>query len=299
MKVSAIVVTYNGEDYIDDCLKSLLKSKIQLDIYVIDNNSKDSTKDIVKRHKPYLKKIIFSDNNLGFGKANNIALELCLDYDFCFLINQDAYIEDVTVENLINIWKQNQNFGIISPIHLNSSNELDFMFKTYLRQGEEGNSDIVDVEFVNAALWLISGACLRKVGLFDSIYPHYGEDGNYCDRVRYHGFKIGIVTNAKAWHIRNQNFDIKKLFRIFNLLNMSILINPSYSFFESIFKGFVHCLKISKGQISNKLNLETILLSLKLFYQYFGHLTKVLKYQKIKNVSKKNFFDAFLPNKNV
>jgi GT2 family glycosyltransferase len=63
------IVTYNGEDYIEDCLKSIItKSNVQ--IHVLDNNSRDGTVDIIKENYPsvYLTQ---STENLGFGKANN------------------------------------------------------------------------------------------------------------------------------------------------------------------------------------------------------------------------------------
>ena len=53
-----------------------------------------------------------------------------------------------------------------------------------------------------AAHWLITRPCLEKVGLFAPIFPLYGEDVNYCDRARYHGFKIGVALSARAVHDR-------------------------------------------------------------------------------------------------
>ena len=53
-----------------------------------------------------------------------------------------------------------------------------------------------------AAHWLVPRGALEKVGLFDPMFPLYGNDDNWCDRARYHGFKVGIVPSARAVHDR-------------------------------------------------------------------------------------------------
>ena len=65
-------------------------------------------------------------------------------------------------------------------------------------------------EFVMAAHWLISKECLKKVGGFSPTFPHYGEDNNYIQRILYHGFKIGIVTNTRCVHDREARKHSKK-----------------------------------------------------------------------------------------
>jgi GT2 family glycosyltransferase len=62
--------------------------------------------------------------------------------------------------------------------------------------------DVYDVPFVNAAGWLLSKTCLMTVGGFDPIFFHYGEDDNYCQRVSYHGFKIGVLPSTYMVHDR-------------------------------------------------------------------------------------------------
>ena len=53
-----------------------------------------------------------------------------------------------------------------------------------------------------AAHWLIPRKALETVGMFDPLFPIYGNDDNWCDRARYHGFKVGIVPEARAVHDR-------------------------------------------------------------------------------------------------
>jgi GT2 family glycosyltransferase len=156
------------------------------------------------------------NTNLGFGKANNKVISYALKQgaEHVFLLNQDAYLVDNCLEKLIAFQKKNYNYGILSPIHTNSSlSRLDRNFSYYLNYDKNhdfysdyilGNTlqDVYDIPFVNAAGWLLSKECLMKVGGFDPIFFHYGEDDNYCQRLLYHGFKIGVIPNALMIHDR-------------------------------------------------------------------------------------------------
>ncbi|MBR9912442.1 MAG: glycosyltransferase family 2 protein [Gammaproteobacteria bacterium] len=216
-KVLAIVVTYNGKDWVDYCLGSLVDSTPAVDIICIDNDSIDGTQAIVAERYPNVQ-LVSLENNLGFGKGNNIGLEKCLseNYDYAFLLNQDARVEPDTITKLISVHQKNPEYGVLSPIHRSYENDfLDSTFTSYLRADFTPSylSDVIlggklaevySTRFVNAALWLISKDCLLKVGLFDKVFTHYGEDDDYLDRVHSAGLKVGIVPDAFANHARDR-----------------------------------------------------------------------------------------------
>jgi GT2 family glycosyltransferase len=214
--VKSVVVTYNGIKWIKKCLDSLCKSSIPVDIIVIDNGSSDGTQELIKRNYKSVK-FIQSQKNLGFGAANNIGLKMAYESsaDYVFLLNQDAWlIEPDTIEKLIQAHEKDTTFGIISPIHLNGlATRLDYGFSIYitpkrcpaLYSDQWMNSlkdSIYDVEFVNAAAWLISRSCLEKVGGFSPTFFHYGEDINYIQRVKFYNFKVGIYPFVSISHDR-------------------------------------------------------------------------------------------------
>ena len=58
--------------------------------------------------------------------------------------------------------------------------------------------------FINAAAWLIHKKVFETVGGFDPIFHHYGEDNNYCQRVNFHNYKIGVVPEAHIFHDSNK-----------------------------------------------------------------------------------------------
>jgi GT2 family glycosyltransferase len=195
--------------WIDRCLSSVYNSSISADVFVIDNGSTDGTIDYIKSNYP---KVILheSSENLGFGAANNIGLYFALrnKYEYVYLLNQDAWVEPQTFNILVNASKTHEEYGILSPIQINASGELDKNF-AYCCPVEilsdifkSGIKPLYEVKEVMAAHWLISRKCLLSVGAFSPAFPHYGEDNNFIDRAKYHGFKTGIVTTTKAVHDR-------------------------------------------------------------------------------------------------
>lgn len=211
MKIFAIVVTYNGKKWYDRCLGSLRDSETPVETIVIDNASSDGTVEYIKVHLPNVH-LIESKENLGFAKANNIGIRYALDHDadYVFLLNQDAWIEKDTLTELLHTFEENENVGIASPMHLNGSyTGLDYRFVRYL--GEEFASDAFlqktkhyySRSFINAAAWLMGRSCIETVGGFDtSLFFHYGEDINYCQRVLYHGFNVFVDTRCTICHDR-------------------------------------------------------------------------------------------------
>lgn len=214
MKYTDIVIaTYNAKPWLDKCLSSIDFN--QYKVVVVDNNSTDGTIEKIKAYFPQVN-LFIQDKNLGFGQANNIGISYALKQgaEHVFLLNQDAYLVDDVLEKLIKFQSRNNEYGILSPIHVNADKtKLDRNFSTYLRYDKNphffsdhviGKSlkNVYEVPFVNAAGWLISKKCLMTVGGFDPLFFHYGEDDNYCQRLKYHGFKIGILPNLFLIHDR-------------------------------------------------------------------------------------------------
>ncbi len=240
MKTLCIIVTYNAMKWVDRCLQSIRQSSTSLDTFIVDNGSTDGTQDYIQEN---YKDVVFhqSSENLGFGRANNIGMNYALehDYDYVYLLNQDAWILDDTIEKLIEVNKKYPKYGILSPFHMQANMErLDISFShgvctwnsnpdllddMYLQKRKE----VYPVPDVMAAHWLISKECLKTVGCFSPTFPHYGEDYNYCDRALYHGFSIGIVPAAQAVHDREyRETTIEKILYLYGYISaLTILSN--------------------------------------------------------------------------
>lgn len=199
MKILVIVVTYNGMPWLERCLGSVLASETPADLYVWDNDSTDGSADFVEGHFPQAK-LVRSADNLGFAEGNNMGLRYALErgYHYVYLLNQDAWIEPSTLGTLVAAQQAHPEFGVLSPLQMTDGFvDYDRAFAKILRFAQNDT-----VRHVMAAHWLVSRECLEKVGLFAPLFPIWGNDDNYCDRVRYHGLQVGIVPEARAVHDR-------------------------------------------------------------------------------------------------
>ena len=253
--IYAIVVTYNALRWVDKCLGSLQTSSVPVHTIVIDNASGDNTVAYIRDKFPDVH-LIESKINLGFAKANNIGIKHALDQgaDYIFLLNQDAWVEEDTLSVLPGNFEEQPALGIVSPLHLNGDKSgLDWMFIDYMPT--EFTSDLYfnrfksfyHLPFVNAAAWLISTSCINRVGGFDtSLFTHYGEDTNYCQRVLYHGFEIGINTKCTICHDR----EFRK--------------NGESEYRNQIFADEQRWRKIELGNINLELDIDTLIAKNKL-----------------------------------
>ena len=108
MSIYTIIVTFNGSEWIGKCIESLLQNSIKTKIIIIDNGSSDGTQDIIKSYSSVL--FIQSETNLGFGKANNIGINIATENgaEYIFLLNQDTYVEANTIGKLIDVMESDK-----------------------------------------------------------------------------------------------------------------------------------------------------------------------------------------------
>lgn len=241
-KVCIIIVSYNFEPWIDKCLSSVFDSTITSTVMVVDNNSLDNTTERIKIDYPQVI-LIENNKNLGFGKANNLGFSRALknDFDYIFLLNQDAWIEKDMLEKLIIASEINPNFGVISPVHLSPDDTsfdhgfADYSGKKSIDELPQPSSHLVELPFVNAAFWLLPIETVKKIGGFSPLFYHYGEDRNYIQRTVFHNYKIGYLPNAFATHDRqNREVSTKAFLHAEYIYFLSELANINYSFPKAI-----------------------------------------------------------------
>lgn len=211
-KVAMIIVTWNGMKWIEKCLKSIEASEYSASVFLVDNDSSDGTPDFIEKKFPKVR-LTRSKENLGFGLANNMAIHQAYSegFDYFFLLNQDAYLHQDTITQLLHV-AENEEAAIISPVHLNGDGtQVDPFFRTfvlgqceeYLDQSMVGGGKVVfESAFIPAAAWFLPRKSIEEIGGFDSLFYHYGEDDNYCQRCIYHQRKIIFTTEAHVNHDR-------------------------------------------------------------------------------------------------
>jgi GT2 family glycosyltransferase len=208
-KVCVVIVTYNGKQWIEDCLASILSSKHKLDLVVVDNGSNDGTTECIKKaisdcHLVRLR------SNLGFGQANNIGIGIAIDIvgaDYVFLLNQDARLLPETIGKLVAIAEKEKGLAIISPVHLNwEGSAMDPWTASYFapyaldiiddfRRGQV--ADFYKVHYMPAAAWLVRTEVFNQIGGFDPLFRHRGEDEDFSRRLSWWG--SGFVLAMKAY----------------------------------------------------------------------------------------------------
>ncbi len=241
MRVLVIVVTFNGMRWIDRCLGSLQESSIVPDVFILDNNSQDGTADYVQDHYPHMH-LVRCEYNSGFAGGNNMGFQYALEegYDYVYLMNQDAWVLPDTLKMLIEIQQRHPEFAVLSPMQKQADGErFNRAFGRDVVPAAipvKGELALCEVQYVMAAHWLVSRKCLERIGQFASIFPIFGNDDNYCQRIRYHGLKMGIVTSVDAIHdhvyrsdrpieqVVYQNYYMASLVRLCNI-NRPIIIS--------------------------------------------------------------------------
>ena len=210
MKVLFIIVSYNGMAWLERCLGSVVASSVpgtQVDLFVVDNDSTDGSADFVEAHFPQAR-LTRCAENLGFTAANNLGFAYAMrkGYDYVYLLNQDAWLEEGALAALLDAAAAHPAYAVLSPLQLQADGlTLDPKFKKLIsreRKSVEGAREIIPLPFVMAAHWLVPVKALQEIGTFAELFPLYGQDDNWCDRARFHGWKIGVVPSARAIHDR-------------------------------------------------------------------------------------------------
>lgn len=213
-KIFVIVVTYKGQQWYDKCFISLKESTLPVEVVVVDNTQGDADRKYIHEHFPEIH-IIKPKENLGFGRANNIGIRYALAQgcDYVFLLNQDAWVRPDTFSELIRIHQLHTEYGLLSPMHLTADeSHIENGVLQYVDDHRITNpklledlyfnrlSDVYATTYINAAAWLLPRKTIEKIGGFDPIYYHYGEDDDYLNRLRFHKIKIGICPKLQIVH---------------------------------------------------------------------------------------------------
>lgn len=291
--VYVVIVTYNGDKWIKKCLDSVMCSTINVNVVIIDNASSDNTASIIDNFYKDIK-IIYLSHNIGFGQANNVGLKYALsnNADYVLLLNQDAMISPNMVSCLIKASNEYPKFGILSPMHYNyEGTRLDPGFIRYCPSDLLNDAfcnnlkEIYDTKMVNAAVWFLKDEVLHSVGGFDPLFFHGGEDDDYVQRTIYHGYKVGIVPNTKAYHSHesfgyDHNFTFSEICNIkYNYLVLTFK-KPGNKFIF-VFGNYIINLVLSLIVSIILFRYNNIKMKLCVAYRIFPRIFSIVKHKKM------------------
>jgi GT2 family glycosyltransferase len=217
--ISIITVNYNGLALTVELLNSIKKlSYKNLEVFVVDNASKESPQEYLAEHFPEVK-CIRSDANLGFAGGNNLAARQAKG-DFIFYINNDAEITEGCLEKLISLFEKRPKLGIVSPLicyfkeSKGASNDLiQYAGMTQMNALTARNStigektrdtgqyaDATPTAYAHGAAMMMSRKATEKVGLMFEDFFLYYEELDWCERIRKAGFEIFVEPRARIYH---------------------------------------------------------------------------------------------------
>ncbi|RYZ30108.1 MAG: glycosyltransferase family 2 protein [Chitinophagaceae bacterium] len=226
LDLSIVIVTYNSEKHILKCVDSILRevNDISFEIVVVDNNSTDSTKEILIK-KPKVK-LIANKQNVGFARANNQGIEEARG-EFVMILNPDIVLtKESKLKNLMTFVEENPSTGIVSARLFyedgnvqESARQFPSVFTFFIRGFklekyfnkagfyQKNNvykylacSDPVRVDWVIGAFMFTKKKILEQVGSFDDNFFMYYEDADLCDRIQKKGYEIIYYPEVSAVH---------------------------------------------------------------------------------------------------
>lgn len=199
MKLSIIIVSWNGKRWLKDCLESIWTQTFKdFEVIFVDNDSRDGSADFVERNYPDTV-IIRNKENLGFGPANNIGAKKAKG-DVLFLLNNDTVIDDTRfLEKALEL-KKERGLQIAGPKILNFQREdiyqgrkLSIDCTGYLGWGKT-------TFYVEGCAMFIDRELFLKLKGFDKTNFAYSEDIDLCWRAHLLGKKVDILPEISIVH---------------------------------------------------------------------------------------------------
>lgn len=205
--VSAIIVNYNTCEHTNACIESLmLQKEVLLQIIVVDNNSQDGSVDLLTNRFGNKIELIVNDDNLGFGKANNIGAKFAHGtYIAC--VNPDIKLESPdTLSQLVRVLDSDNQLGLVAPKVAEPRKRRVIKPKMVYPQQHllKHTQFLKDLPGKYAwflgAFMLLPANVYREIAGFDEDFFLYGEDTDICLRVRKAGYKIDYVDTITVMH---------------------------------------------------------------------------------------------------
>ena len=180
----------------------------QYEIIIVDNNSSDDSCVLIEKRFPQIKLIKLAQN-IGFSRANNIALRQ-VKTEFALILNPDAFIDFESIEKILDKMKTDSRIALAGPIIYHANLEAGEMkniqlVNKCLDNVYKKDGDVYLVKFLTGAAMFIRMEIINKIGFFDENFFLYCEDNEICKRAFKKGYKNIIVEGTKLLHLSGQS----------------------------------------------------------------------------------------------
>ncbi len=211
-KITVIVVNWNGEAVIGECLESLTNQSMPpAQVVVVDNGSTDNSLGVIHSFDGRLPlTVIPTGENLGFGKANNLGFQVSKG-DLIALLNNDAVADSRWLEEMVLTMKRHPRCGIVaSKLLVYGEAIIDSAgdgFSTVLKgfkmgEGKPASCRSQEERVVGACAGgaLYKRECIEDVGFFDEDFFLIWEDMDLSMRAWWRGWEVWYSPKAVVHH---------------------------------------------------------------------------------------------------
>lgn len=213
MKFSFIIINYNTKELTSNCIDSILSAfnREQYEIIVVDNNSTDSSQDLL--NKKYYKKInlILNKENFGFAAANNIGSKIAQG-ELLFFLNSDTVINKDFLPEVYKYFMKDTNLGVLGfnlidkegkkqPHAFGKFPGIINVIKNKFITENNYSSNLIETDWVSGAALIIKKEIFKKIGEFDENFFMYFEEVDLCKRVKLLGLKVAVCFNITIIHL--------------------------------------------------------------------------------------------------
>lgn len=257
LDVSIVITVYRSKAFLDECIQSVRSSvkHHSYEIIVVDDASNDGTAETMNKKYPGIN-YIQNKENLGYVRSNNIGMKRSSG-EHVLSLNNDTVIKDEAIDKLIEFMEKNTAAGAVGPKILNVDgsvqlqcrrsfpkplNSLSYFtglsrffpksrfFGSYLLTYLDDKTT-VEVDSLCGAAMMVRREVIDKVGLMDESYFMYGDDIDWCYRIKQAGFRVFYFPEAQILHYGGKGGSRKQSYRnIFEFYRaMAIFHKKHYS----------------------------------------------------------------------
>lgn len=238
--VSIIIVAYNSKDTIVGCVNSILETvkNHSFEIIISDNSENNDTKDIVLDKFKDNGKIqyIHNDKNYGFSKGNNIGIKKSTGRYVLFL-NPDTKMYPNTIDGMIEFMIATPNCGAATcnmklpdgqlddashrgfPTPFRALSHFTGLSKVFPKSKRFGGYNLTylnlkkthEIDALAGSFMIVPFDLGEKLDWWDEDFFFYGEDIDFCYRIKEAGYKVYFVPQFEALHMKGISSGIKKV----------------------------------------------------------------------------------------
>jgi GT2 family glycosyltransferase len=230
MELSVIIVNYNAREHLENCLESLFENTRlrPIEVWVVDNASSDGSVEMLKERFPQVQ-VIESNENLGFGAANNEAMRRAKGR-YKLLLNNDTIVHPDAIDTMVRIMSERPRVGVLGPLLRNEDGTVQISYgdrvsffselsqkrlsaryqaghlKTQ-RHIESRSREESHPDWVTGACMMLQAELPQEVRFFDENFFMYLEDVDLCERIRQKGFQVLYSPEAELTHLRGKSVE--------------------------------------------------------------------------------------------